>query len=70
MSDELQACQMQDRFTKDREMSEWQVAIVTLLIAIVVAALAWAVVDPEGVSIAADASTRFWNALHERQFSP
>ncbi len=51
-------------------MSEWQVAIVTLLIAIVVAALAWAAVDPEGVGIAAEASTRFWNTLHERQFLP
>jgi hypothetical protein len=70
MSDELQACEMQDRFTKDREMSEWQVAIVTLLIALVVAALAWAVLDPDGVGIAAEASTRFWNTLHERQFLP
>ena len=70
MSDELQAFQMQDRHMKDREMSEWQVAIVTLLVAVVIAALAWAVVDPEGVGIAADASMRFWNTLHERQFAP
>ena len=61
---------MQDHHIKDREMSEWQVAIATLLIAIVIAAIAWAIVDPEGVGIAADASTRFWNTLHERQFLP
>jgi hypothetical protein len=69
MSDELQNFQMQDRHMKDREMSEWQVAIATLLMALVVAALAWAVIDPDGVAVAADASTRFWNTLHERQFA-
>jgi hypothetical protein len=53
-----------------RQMGEWQAASLALAAAVVVAAIAWIAIDPDGASVAADASTRFWNTLHEQQFLP
>lgn len=45
---------MVDEFERG-QMAEWQAGSVTLLIAIVIAAITWAVIDPAGVGIAVEA---------------
>lgn len=52
------------------QIAEWQAASITFLMAVVIAAIAWAVIDPEGVGIAADAAAQFWIKLRELQFVP
>jgi hypothetical protein len=51
-----------------RQMPEWQAASIAFLMAVVMAAIALAIIDPDGMNVAADASMRFWSALHDQQF--
>lgn len=45
---------MVDEFKGD-QMAEWQAGSITLLIAVVIAAITWAVIDPDGIGIAIEA---------------
>jgi hypothetical protein len=53
-----------------RQMGEWQAATIALLVAVVIAAIAWAAIDPDGLTLAADEAVQYWMKLHDQQFGP
>ncbi|MDQ8731593.1 hypothetical protein [Bradyrhizobium sp. LHD-71] len=55
---------------ESRQMPEWQAAIIALLMAVAVAAIAWALVDPDGLAVAADASVQYFIKIRELPHSP